>query len=56
VIHTNPDTRSLHIYVWRLGDGTPLTFTGDATRLVDDHAGSTWDPARAWRRRAICAA
>ncbi len=46
VIHTQPDTRSIHIYVAQLADGTPLSFSGDAERLVDDQTGSVWDPAR----------
>lgn len=46
VIHANPETRSVHIYIRQLSDGTPLTFSGDARHLVDDQTGSTWDPAR----------
>lgn len=46
VLHTNPETRSIHIFVRRLSDGTELTFSGDGQQLLDDQTGSTWDPAR----------
>ncbi len=46
VIHTNPDTRSVHIFVSQLSDGTRLTFTGDAEQLIDDQTGSRWNPMR----------
>lgn len=46
VIHTNPQTRSIHIFVRQLPDGTLLTFTGDFETLVDDQTGSIWDPVR----------
>ncbi len=46
VIHANPETRSIHIYVRQLSDGTLLIFSGDAERLVDEQTGSVWDPAR----------
>ncbi|NDJ75999.1 MAG: DUF3179 domain-containing protein [Chloroflexi bacterium] len=46
LIHTNPETRSIHIFVRQLSDGTELTFSGDAEQLVDTETGSTWDPVR----------
>ncbi len=46
VIHVNPDTRSIHIFVRQLSDGTVLTFTGDAERMIDDQTGSVWNPIR----------
>lgn len=44
VVHTNPDTRSIHFYIRQIPDGTLLTFSGDAVRLVDDLTGSIWNP------------
>ena len=46
LIHTNPETRSIHIFVRQLSDGTLLTFEGTADALVDDVTGSTWNPER----------
>ena len=46
VVHTNPETRSIHIFVRQLSDGTLLTFSGDGEQMVDDQTGSVWDPAR----------
>jgi len=46
VVHTNPETRSIHIFVRQLSDGTLLTFGGDGERMVDDQTGSIWDPVR----------
>lgn len=43
VIHTNPETRSIHIFVRQLSDGTLLTFEGDADTMVDSLTNSTWD-------------
>ena len=45
VIHTNPETRAVHIYISQLSDGTPLTFTGDAEQLIDDQTGTIWNPS-----------
>jgi hypothetical protein len=46
VVHTNPNTRSIHIFVRQLSDGTILTFTGTPDTLIDDQTGSTWNPVR----------
>ena len=46
VVHANPETRSIHIFIRQLPDGTVLTFTGDENSLVDDVSGSVWDPVR----------
>ncbi len=46
VIHVNPNTRSIHIFVRQLSDGTELSFTGNAERMVDDQTESVWDPVR----------
>lgn len=46
VIHTNPETRSIHVLLRQLNDGTLLEFTGSATTLTDSQTGSTWDPVR----------
>lgn len=46
VIHTNPETRSIHIFIAQLPDGSLLTFEGNAERMIDDQTGSIWDPAR----------
>lgn len=44
LIHTNPETRSIHVFIRQLEDGTTLTFSGDAETLIDDQTGSRWDP------------
>ena len=46
VIHTNPNTKSIHMYISRLSDGTLLSFVGDAETLTDLETGSMWDPVR----------
>ena len=46
VVHTNPQTHAVHIFVRQLPDGTLLDFTGGPDVLIDDLTGSTWDPAR----------
>lgn len=46
VVHVNPETRSIHIFVRQLNDGTILNFTGDAENLIDNETGSVWDPTR----------
>lgn len=46
LVHVNPQTRSIHVYLRQLGDGTLLTFTGNAEQLVDDQTGSIWTPER----------
>jgi uncharacterized protein DUF3179 len=43
VIHTNPETRSIRVFVRQLSDGTLLTFEGNADVLVDSLTNSTWD-------------
>ena len=44
VVHVNPETRSIHIFIRQLSDGTPLTFQGNATQLIDEQTGSVWNP------------
>lgn len=46
LIHVNPHTRSIHIFIRQLSSGTILSFTGDAQQLIDDQTGSTWNPVR----------
>jgi hypothetical protein len=46
VIHANPETRSIHIFVRQLSDGTELTFIGGPEQMIDLETGSTWDPMR----------
>jgi hypothetical protein len=46
LVYTNPETRSNHIFIRQLSDGTILTFTGDVSALTDDVTGSTWNPER----------
>jgi hypothetical protein len=46
LVHVNPETRSIHIFIRQIADGTELVFSGDAEMLVDDVTGSIWDPER----------
>jgi len=46
VVHANPNTRAVHIYLRQLSDGTVLTFTGDTEQLIDEQTGSIWEPTR----------
>ncbi len=46
LVHVNPETRSIHLFVRQLSDGTILTFTGNADQLMDEQTGSLWDPRR----------
>lgn len=46
VIHVNPETRSIHIFVRQLSDGTELTFMGGPEQMFDLETDSTWDPVR----------
>lgn len=45
LVYTNPETRSIHIFVRQLSDGTHLTFeAGDTLNMVTDTlTGSAWD-------------
>ncbi|NDJ86880.1 MAG: DUF3179 domain-containing protein [Chloroflexi bacterium] len=45
-LSVNPGTRSIHIYIRQLPDGTELRFSGNTDRLVDDQTGSVWNPNR----------
>lgn len=45
LVHANPETRAVHIYLRQLSDGTELTFTGDGEELIDDQTNSTWRPS-----------
>ncbi len=46
VVHANPETRSVHIYVRQLADGTILTFEGDRQQMIDQQTSSLWEPTR----------
>lgn len=46
LVHVNPETRNIHVFVRQLSDGTELTFTGDAETLRDDRTDSVWDATR----------
>ena len=43
VVHTDSASRASHIYLRTLDDGSTLTFSGDASSLVDQDTGSQWD-------------
>ncbi len=46
VVHLNPESRSIHIFIRQLSNGTVLEFSGTAETLVDSVTGSEWDPSR----------
>jgi len=46
LLFTDPETRSISIFVRQLSDGTLLTFSRAGDHLVDDQTGSVWDTTR----------
>lgn len=45
VLHANPDTRNVRVFVRRVGDRI-LTFTPEGAQMRDRETGSLWDPLR----------
>lgn len=43
VLHTNAETRSVHVYLRKAG-GQTLTFEADGERMRDKETGSLWSP------------
>jgi hypothetical protein len=46
LLHLNPETRSIHIFVRQLNDGKILDFRVAGENLVDNQTGSVWNPTR----------
>lgn len=45
VVYANPEDRSVHIFVRRVGEST-LTMRWSDGRLVDEETGTRWDPSK----------
>lgn len=46
LIHLEPETRSIHIFIRQLSDGTVLEFTMADDKLIDSETNSIWNPTR----------